>query len=215
MSPAPTRLQRLVRPPYGASLSVLVFAALCVVGVVGLHLARPDLDPLQHVLSEYANGPFGVVMTVVFYAVGIACVALGWRLRTALSWRGVTVVVPGLLVAAGIGMVAAGAFEVGLPSAPESPAETIHSLASIGAFVALVAAMALFAWACRGDPRWVAFGPAAAALALLAIVAAAASPFADGTQWTGVAQRVLAGTVVVWLLVTARRVRAVAFAHRR
>ena len=78
-----TRLRRLIRPPYGASLGVLILAAACVGGVVVLHLGRPDLDPLSHVLSEYANGPFGAVMTAVFYAVGAACLALGWRLRTA------------------------------------------------------------------------------------------------------------------------------------
>lgn len=215
MSTVRARLQRLVRPPYGASLGTVVLAALCVGGVVALHLIRPDLDPLRHVLSEYANGPLGVVMTVVFYAAGLACVALGWRLRTALSWHGVTTAVPALLIVAGMGMITAGAFEVGLPSAPETLDETIHSLASIGAFVALVAAMALFSWACRDDPDWVAFAPVAAALAAVALAAAAVSPLADGTPWTGVAQRVLAGTVVLWLLLTARRVRAVAFAGRR
>jgi hypothetical protein len=103
---------------------------------------------------------------------------------------------------------------VGLPGAPESVDETIHSLASIGAFVTLVAAMALFAVACGHDPDWVGFRPAATALAGLAIIAAALSPLADGTPWTGVAQRVLAGTVVAWLLLTAGRVRAVAFGRR-
>lgn len=41
----------------------------CVGGVVVLHLRRPDLDPLQHVLSEYANGRFGIIMTAVFYGI--------------------------------------------------------------------------------------------------------------------------------------------------
>ncbi|HEX6256005.1 MAG TPA: DUF998 domain-containing protein, partial [Euzebyales bacterium] len=143
MSLVRKRVQRLIRPPYGASLGALVLAVACVGGVVVLHLRRPDLDPLRHVLSEYANGPFGVVMTAVFYAVGVACMALGWRLRTALRWHAVTAAMPALLIAAGVGMVLAGAFEVGLPGAPDSVDETIHSLASIGAFVTLVVAMAL------------------------------------------------------------------------
>jgi hypothetical membrane protein len=212
--PAPTWLKRVVRPPYGASLGALVLALACVGGVVVLHLVRPDLDPLHHVLSEYANGPFGIVMTAVFYGVGIACAALGWRLRTALQWRGVTAATPALLITAGIGMIVAGVFEVGLPSAPESLAETIHSLASIGAFVALVAAMVLFAVACGHDQHWIAFRPAAGALAGVAAVAALASPLADQTPWPGAAQRILATTVVIWLFATARRVRAVAFGGR-
>ena len=214
MSLARARLGRLVRPPYGASLSVLVLAVACVGGVVVLHLRRPDLDPLRHVLSEYANGPFGVVMTAVFYAVGLACLALGWRLRTALRWRGATAATPTLLMAAGVGMFLAGAFEVGLPGAPDRIDETIHSLASIGAFVALVLAMALFAVACGHDPDWIAFRPTATALAVLAVATAALSPVADGTPWTGVDQRVLAGSVVLWLVLTARHVRTVAFGRR-
>lgn len=214
MSVLRTRLHRLIRPPYGASLGALALAAACVGGVIVLHLRRPDLDPLRHVLSEYANGPFGGVMTAVFYAVGVACAALGWRLRTALRWGGATAVTPALLMLAGVGMVLAGAFEVGLPTAPETVDETIHSLASIGAFVALVVAMVLFAVACGDDEGWRPFRRTASALAALAVAAAALSPLADGTPWTGVAQRVLAGTVVVWLMVTARRVRSVAFGGR-
>jgi hypothetical protein len=205
------RLHRLIRPPYGASLGAIALATACVGGVIVLHLRRPDLDPLRHVLSEYANGPFGGVMTAVFYAVGVACAALGWRLRTALRWRGATTATPVLLLLAGAGMVLAGAFEVGLPAAPETVDETIHSLASIGAFVALVVAMVLFAVACGHDEDWRPFQRTASALAGLAVAAAALSPLADGTPWTGVAQRVLAGTVVAWLLLTARRVRSIAF----
>ena len=207
-------VRRLVRPPYGASLGVLILAVACIGGVVVLHLRRPDLDPLRHVLSEYANGPLGVVMTAVFYAVGLACMALGWRLRTALRWRGVTVATPVLLLVAGVGMVAAGAFEVGLPGAPDTVDETVHSLASIGAFVAVVVAMALFAVACGHDPDWTGFRPAATVLAVLAIAAAALSPLADGTPWTGVAQRVLAGAVVLWLVLIARGVRTIAFGRQ-
>jgi hypothetical protein len=204
----------MVRPPYGATLSALVLALACVGGVVVLHVTRPDLDPMQHVLSEYANGPFGIVMTAVFYGAGVACVALGWRLRTALRWGAITAATPTLLIVAGVGMVAAGIFEVGPPTAPESLAETIHSLTSIGAFVALVAAMALFAVACGRDPDWIAFRGTAAVLAGMAIVAAAASPLAEQTPWPGAVQRLLAGTVVLWLLLTARRVRTVAFASQ-
>ncbi|HSK89907.1 MAG TPA: DUF998 domain-containing protein [Euzebyales bacterium] len=214
MNRTQARLRRLVRPPYGASLGTAVCAVLCVGGVAALHATRRDLDPMQHVLSEYANGPLGVVMTAVFYAAGVGCAALGWRLRTAVSWRGVTAAVPALLVAAGVGMVVAGLFEVGLPTAPETRAETVHSLASIGAFVALITAMALFAWACGHDPDWAGFRPVATALASVAVITAVISPLADRTPWTGTAQRVLAGAVVLWLLLTALRVRAVAFAGR-
>jgi hypothetical protein len=59
-------LRGLLRPPYGTSLSAVVLAILCFGAVVVLHLVRTDLDPVGHVLSEYANGGYGVIMTAVF-----------------------------------------------------------------------------------------------------------------------------------------------------
>ncbi|HSK96888.1 MAG TPA: DUF998 domain-containing protein [Euzebyales bacterium] len=208
-------LRGLLRPPYGTSLSAVVLAILCFGAVAVLHLLRPDLDPARHVLSEYANGGHGVIMTAVFYATGVACAALGWRLRSALDWSGITGAVPALLMLAGVALIVSGVFEVGLPDEPESLAETIHSGASISAFVLLIAAMLLFALACTRDPRWRSFRPIATALAVTAAAAGVLSPLADGTAWTGVAQRLLGGAVLLWLLLTARRVRSNAFRPHR
>lgn len=208
-------LRGLLRPPYGTSLSAVVLAVLAFSAVVVLHVVRTDLDPVGNVLSEYANGGHGVIMTAVFYGTGLASAALGWRLRSALDWRGVTVVVPALLMLAGLALIVGGVFEVGLPEAPESAAETIHSYASIGAFVLLIAAMLLLAHACRHDARWQTYRPIATVLAMTAAAAAAISPVADRTPWPGAAQRILGGTVLLWLLLTALRVRANAFRPHR
>jgi hypothetical membrane protein len=208
-------LRGLLRPPYGTSLTAVVLAILCFGAVGALHLLRPDLDPTRHVLSEYANGGHGLIMTAVFYGTGVACAALGWRLRSALDWFGITGAVPALLMLAGAALIVSGVFEVGLPDEPESAAEAIHSAASISAFVLMIAAMLLFALACSRDANWRTFRPLATVLAVTAAAAAALSPFADGTAWTGVAQRVLGGAVLLWLLLTARRVRVNAFRPRR
>lgn len=153
-------------------------------------------------------------MTAVFYAMGLACLALGWRLRSAVAWHGVTRAVPALLMLAGVALAVAGVFEVGLPGEPDTTAETIHSDASIGAFVLLIVAMSLFVVASGRDRRWRSFRPTAAGLAAVAVVAGALSPFVDGSAWTGVAQRVLAAAVLAWVLLTALRVRANAFGAR-
>ena len=204
-------LRGLLRPPYGTSLSAVVLAILCFGAIGVLHLVRTDLDPFGHVLSEYANGRYGVIMTAVFYGTGLASAALGWRLRSALEWHGITVAAPVLLMLAGVALIVGGVFEVGLPDAPESVAEAIHSYASIGAFVLLTVAMLLVAWACRNDIRWQSYRPVATLLALTVLTAAAGSPLADRTPWPGAAQRVLGGTVLLWLVLTALRIRSNAF----
>ena len=49
---------------------------------------RSDIDPLHDVMSHYANGSDGPVMSIVFYAFGLSALALGFRLRTAIDRRG-------------------------------------------------------------------------------------------------------------------------------
>ena len=61
--------------------------------VVALHLLRPELAPVRHRLSEYANGRYGYVMTAAFLSIGIGMVALGsaiaqWRPLVAPRRRG-------------------------------------------------------------------------------------------------------------------------------
>jgi hypothetical protein len=78
----------------GASLVVIVTAAVAIGGVTVLHIVRRDVDPVRTVMSHYANGERGALMSVVFYAFGVACLGLGFRLRSAIVHRGVTRVFP-------------------------------------------------------------------------------------------------------------------------
>jgi Protein of unknown function (DUF998) len=41
-----------------------------------LHLVRPDLEPSSHMISEYAIGPHGYLMTLSFAAFAISSVSL-------------------------------------------------------------------------------------------------------------------------------------------
>ena len=62
----------------GASLAAILLALTCFGAVMVLHLVRGDIDPLRQVMSEYANGSHGPIMTVVFYAFGLASLALAF-----------------------------------------------------------------------------------------------------------------------------------------
>jgi di/tricarboxylate transporter len=48
----------------GLSLAVVLLALAAVAAVTVLHVLRDDVDPLRQMMSEYANGRLGVVMTV-------------------------------------------------------------------------------------------------------------------------------------------------------
>jgi hypothetical protein len=198
--------------PTGASLIALIAIGVTTGGIAVVHAVRSDLDWRQAVMSNYANGTAGDVMSLVFYAFGAIALALAVRLRTAVVRNGLTGVFPWLMVLAGIGSVLAGIFEVDPGDRPSTIGEKIHSSSAIAAFVLLVAAMGLFTLATRGDHRWDRFRVPSAALSVLAAAAAITTQLVDHTAWTGAAQRALAGAVLAWFLLVALYVRTKRFA---
>jgi len=197
--------------PTGASLIAVIGIATAFVGVTIMHAVRADVDPLKTVMSHYANGSNGSVMSVVFYAFGATALALGFRLRSAIDRSGVTRAFPVLLWLAGTGLIAAGIYEVDPPVAPETIQDMIHSNSAVAAFVMLIVAMVLFTRASRRDERWRSLHVVSLSLAVTAAVAAAGTKVFGGTAYSGAVQRVLAGAVLAWFLVTALHVRRKSF----
>lgn len=195
----------------GASLVAVVGVAVAFVGVMVMHAVRSDVDPIREVMSHYANGSRGPVMSVVFYAFGAVALALAIRLRTAIDHHGVRRGFPVLLALAGVALIAAGVFEVDRPLAPQTLQETIHSNAAVAAFVMLIVAMLLFSSACWGDDRWWSVRWLSLGLAVAAALAAVGTQLAGGSTWSGAVQRVLAGAVLAWFLLAAVHVRRTAF----
>jgi hypothetical protein len=199
--------------PTGASLAAIILAGLCFGAIMLLHIVRGEIDPLRRVMSEYANGSHGPIMTVVFYAFGLTSLALAVRLLRAFERRGAARVISLLLAGAGLSLIASGVFEVERPLVPDTLEEVIHSYASISAFVLLVSAMLLVSHECRRDPRWWTFRWPSTALAIGAAAAAAATPLTAQTNWSGAVQRLLGITVLLWFLLTALHVRGRIFSR--
>jgi hypothetical protein len=197
--------------PTGASLVAVIGVATAFVGVTIMHAARQDVDPLKTVMSHYANGSLGSVMSVVFYAFGATAIALGFRLRGAITLSGVTKAFPVLLWLAGTGLIAAGVCEVDPEFAPDTIQDIVHSDSAVAAFVMLIGAMVLFTRASRHDERWQSVHRVSLWLAVTAAVAAAGTKLFGGTSYSGGIQRVLAGAVLAWFLVTALHVRRKSF----
>lgn len=209
--PAGGVVERPVHRATGASLIALVLVLMCFGAVMLLHVLRGEIDPLRQVMSEYANGSHGVIMTVVFYGFGLSSLALAFRLRRAINLEGVTRLFPSLLAVAGVCLIASGVFEVERALVPDSLEEVIHSNASVVAFVLLIASMLLFSYACRNDDRWWSFRWTSTVISLSAAAAAMATPLTAQTGWSGLVQRLLSLTVLLWFLLTAIRVRGKRF----
>ena len=198
--------------PTGASLIALVAIVVTAGGIGVLHVVRNDLDWREAVMSTYANGPAGDVMSVVFYAFGAIALTLAVRLRTAVRRHGITGLFPWLMALAGLASILAGIFEVDPGKLESTTAEVIHSSSAIASFVLLIVTMSLFTLATRDDHRWDRFRLPSALLSGLAGAAALTTQLVDHSAWTGAAQRVLAGAVLVWFLLVALYVRTKRFA---
>jgi hypothetical protein len=178
--------------------------SLGVLGLVVLHVVRSELSPISDRLSEYANGPYGPVMTASFMAFGAAAVVLGVAMARVGATTGWARMVPLAIIAAGCGLIVSGVFPTDPTGAPTTT-ETVHSLASGSASLALIAAAitsAVLGRACHQRRPF----EAATVLAWLALGLGAISPVLHGSRWTGLSQRLLWLALTAWLFVTAWQV---------
>jgi hypothetical membrane protein len=179
----------------GATIALLVGSAG---SLAALHVLRSDLDPVARRLSEYANGPYHVVMTAVFYAMGLALVTLSLQLGASQA-TGATRLVAGLIAVAGAGLMLSGIFETGSGS---ELTELVHSRASGTAVLSLTVAAVLHATHPAFDDirRW---DTAVRIIVGVAVVAVLISPILHDTRWSGIGQRFVWLALTAWLLVTA------------
>lgn len=184
------------------------------VAVAALHLLRPDYDPVSEPLSYYAVGPYGSVMTVVFFAFALSLLAVGLGLYRGIALSKSSQAGVILLIGAGVGWIATGVFptDVTLNSIPDTLMGLVHTLLSYVASPSLVAAMLLLSrvFKMSGDGSWSHYLVHALALAgwasfvLLPIVDAARIPIG------GIGQRLFLALTLLWLLLMATRLRSLA-----
>jgi hypothetical protein len=176
---------------------LLVLSVAC---IVLLHVLRPGLDVVGDRLSEYANGRYGTLMAITFFAVGGAMVCLGAAMIVSVAARGWWRLAPAALAIGGLGMVLSGLYRT--DPTGSGTQEDIHSLASGCASLALIGAA--LAWSVGGPGRHVV---PARVLALVALALGAASPALHHSSWTGLSQRLLWATLLGWLIVTTVQLR--------
>jgi hypothetical protein len=99
---APSRVTQLAAIPRPAALTAMAAAALTVLLLAALHVMSPEFDPSRRVVSEYANGRYGWVLSLMFASWAISSWSLAVALWSQLKGIGGKVAVS-FLVAAGVG----------------------------------------------------------------------------------------------------------------
>ena len=104
--------------------------------LASLHVLSPEYDPSWHVVSEYANGRYGWVLSLMFASWAVSSFALASVVWSQMRTSGGKIAL-GLLIAAGIGEAMASVFDINHP---------LHHLAGmIGVLSLPIAAMLISA----------------------------------------------------------------------
>jgi hypothetical protein len=182
------------------------------VAVVAVHFLRPDLDPLASPISQYAVGPYGIIMTSALLIWGLVSLRLAVALHRSVRpsrWLGRGLL---LLVVFAIGLVSTSIFAMDIPFPPERFSPTtftavglIHVLSATIASVCFPFAALLLAKSFQKDERWQVFHRPAYVLALANLVACASFFIVSAVsiELFGIAQKIFAVLALVWLLLTA------------
>jgi len=151
-------------------------------------------------------GRGGLALNVAFILGGAAALTAAWVLH-----RSVTGAVAGPLLIGFFGCtsVVSGLVHTAPDNAPATTASNVHQLAGVLGFLAVIAAMFVFARRFRRDPAWRNYARPTLAWAIAAAVTFASIPFAPDALF-GLAQRAHIATSISWLIVTMIRARSLA-----
>jgi hypothetical protein len=128
-----------------SALLAMALSVLALLALAGLHVLSPEFDPAKRVVSEYALGSYGWLLSVMFLAWGLGTWSLALALRPEPSIRAGRI---GLvfLVAAGLGETMASVFDVSWPK--------MHGVAGALGVLGLPIAAMLISLSLSGNPRW-------------------------------------------------------------
>jgi hypothetical protein len=122
-------------------------AAAVLISLASLHTLSPEFDPSWHVVSEYANGRYGWVLSLMFASWAVSSWALTVALRSALDRTTGGRIALGFLIAAGIGQAMAALFDINHP---------LHELAGMIGVLSLPVAAILISARLVRDSLWAA-----------------------------------------------------------
>jgi hypothetical protein len=136
-----------------ATVALCLFAYFSVV-LIALHFVRPDYTPIDHMISDYAVGRAGWLMTTAFVAFGSGCLSLSLGLWRA-GPRGVSAIIGRLLLIVGfLGLMVTATFQTDLETAKDTLHGTIHTISFLVNIFSISIAALTLSLSFGADPRW-------------------------------------------------------------
>ena len=179
--------------------------------LITLHFIRPDYTPIDHMISDYAVGRAGWLMTTAFVALGVGCLSLSLGL-----WRSgpktiAALIARLLLIVVFIGLMVTATFATDLETAKDTQHGTIHTFSFLVNIVSISIAAFLLSLSFGADPRWKS-SRLLSILIAIGLVAAFVAQFVTlhrGAPY-GITNRMFVLVFMSWLFFAAFRLRKVA-----
>jgi hypothetical protein len=127
-----------------AARVAMAAAALVLLLLASLHVLSPEFDPSWRVVSEYANGRYGWVLSLMFAFWALSSWALAVAVWSQLNGAGAKIGL-GFLIAAGVGEAMASVFDINHP---------LHELAGMLGVLGLPVAAMLISARLGRTPEW-------------------------------------------------------------
>lgn len=198
-----------------SSVLVIACALLFAVAIAMLHLLQPAIDPIKQTISFYATGAYGFLLpfTMLCAPVMMGSLAFGFHRSFARPLiRSRLQAIPSAL--AGCAFLLVALFPISSNEGIVTTSDYIHVAAAYAGVLWVHLAMLRLSLHCRAEPRW---KPVAQHLTVLAIAAFVVftlfSPFLAPIRsraTAGLAQRFDIALMLLWCLLSAFRLRAMA-----
>lgn len=183
-----------------------------VIAILALHGLVRDHDPVTQMMSEYALSPFGYLQATGFIAWGAGYVALAFGLRAKLLPSRRSVAASVVLAIAGLSMFLNGIIPCDPGCGNTTPLGILHSVLSFPFFIGSLIAILLLLAPFESDQRWRPVHRAAVVIAAFTVVAFVVffAQRAAQVPLTGVTQRLVVTSLLVWFLFVVNHLRTVA-----
>jgi hypothetical protein len=170
---------------------IVSFVAIWFFAVLSLHFLKRDFTPNNHTCSEYANGKFGFIMVIAFFAMASANILLSVEFIQNNKFIGV------LFAVIALGFIGLGIFRADLTisDTPETTKGRIHLL--FGSIAMLTIIIAAFVLASRNKDvvSWI-----LASICIISFINFIISMNIKKPVFFGIAQRIFLFIVTIWFL---------------
>jgi len=200
----PARNKTVWLAAIGGVIGPIVFVALIVVGGVlyeGYSHVSQKISELGGEGAEYA-----LLQNLNFIMLGVLVIGFSWALA---RWFGPSFLGPALIALFGLSSsIANGLLPCDLGCSGETTVGLLHNITGMAGFLAAILGMFVLARRWQSDSRWkshVDFTRRAAFVAIGGLVWFVATQALDAQATAGLAQRVFAGALLLWIATTAAR----------